>query len=333
MWSRIRSTFVRSSLAALAAGLLAMPVQAATPRFCVFDPAGADGDLHALAGHYLQGSGVSLVPYHDERIAVEDFKAGRCDGVAVSSFRARAFNPFVASIDAPGTLATAAEMKSLATVLAHPRLAPDLARGSIEVAGVIPLGNLYVMVRDRYLHTPAKLAGRRIGVLEWDRAQARIVQSLGAQPVGSDVSQYALRFNNGQVDVIAAPALLFRHFELERGIGERGAVFRFPLMPLTAVLLVHGDRFPDGFAARLRAGIPARIDVGMARVAAAEAAIKPRYWQALTEAEHTRYRQMVDDLREQMQREGFYDTRMMAVLRQVRCRHEPSRAECSIARR
>ncbi|MFN3587604.1 MAG: putative solute-binding protein, partial [Moraxellaceae bacterium] len=280
---------------------------APSPKLCVFDPAGADGELYALAGHYLAGSAVALVPYHDERIAVEDFKAGRCDGVAVSSFRARAFNPFVASIDAPGALASPVEMKSLATALANPRLAPDLVRGNIEVAGVLPLGNLYVLVRDRHLHTPARMVGRRVGVLEWDRAQARIVQSLGAQPVGSDVSQYALRFNNGQVDVIAAPALLFRHFELERGVGERGAVFRFPLMPLTATVLVHRDRFPEGFGAALRARIPARIDGGMARVAAAEAAIKPRYWQELTNAEYTQYRQMVDDLRAQMQREGFYD--------------------------
>ncbi|MDP2229139.1 MAG: DUF6091 family protein [Moraxellaceae bacterium] len=334
MWYQTRTLLL--SLPLLTVGLVAQPAAAAdAPRFCVFDPAGASGDLSALARNYLAGSAPKLkvVAYHDERLAVEDFKAGQCDGIAISTLRARQFNPFVGSIDAPGTLSTPAEMKSLAGVLANPKLDADLRRGGIEVAGVIPLGNLYVLVRDRYRDTPDALAGRRIGVLEWDRSQARIVQTLGAQPVGSDVSQYAMRFNNGQVDVIAAPALLFRHFELHKGLGDHGAVYRFPLMPLTATLLVRSERFPAGFAARLRSSIPARMDAGLKVIADAEAAVKPRYWQELSMAEQDRYRQMLDELRAQMQREGFYDARMMALLRQVRCRHEPARAECTVAMR
>jgi hypothetical protein len=183
------------------------PAQAKSPAtFCIFDPVGRSGDVFALTRQYLQGvEGLALRAYSDERLAMEDFKAGQCEGVAVSTFRARQFNAFTGSVDAFGGLSETAALRPLFDLLSHPSLAPALVQGDVEVAGMIPLGSLYVLVNDRRINSVARAAGRRVAVLDWDRSQARLVQGLAAQPVAADVSNYAQRFNNGQVDIIAAP--------------------------------------------------------------------------------------------------------------------------------
>lgn len=315
----------------LATGAWAKPLQ-----FCLFDPSGKDGDLYALASDYLKqaempASGVEFKAYRDERIAVEDFKSGICDGVAVSTMRARQFNPFVGSIDAFGALSTPEQVRGLLSVLAKPQLNASMVQGKYEVAGVISLGALYVLVKDRSMNAVEKMAGRRVAVLDWDQSQAKLVQNLAAQPVATDVTRYASKFNNGQVDVIAAPALLFKSFELERGLGSKGAVYRFPLAQLTGTILIRQDRFPAGFAATLRSKAPAYLDASLARVARAEANLPGRYWLTLGEKEGEHYQQMLDAAREQLVEDGYYDPRMMALLRHVRCQQAPARAECSLA--
>ena len=39
---------------------------------------------------------------------------------------------------------------------------------------------------------------------------------------------------------------------------------------------------------------------------------------------------MMRDSRIQLTREGYYDPRMMTLMKKVRCRHEPSSYECAL---
>lgn len=317
--------------------LSALPVLAAKApepaRICVFDPAGKAGDLFDLAQEYLKDAGpLQLRSYTDERLAVEDFKVGQCDGVAVSTFRARQFNPFAGSVDAFGGLPETRSLKALFSVLAKPQLAPNLVHGEYEVAGMLPLGSLYVLVRDRRINAIGAAAGRKVAVLDWDKSQARLVEGLAAQPVAADVTSYATRFNNGQVDIIAAPALLFRRFEVEKGLGSKGGIYRFPLAQLTATVVIRRDRFPPDFAARLRARAPGFVDTALARIDAAEAAVPKRYWLELAEGDQRQYQQLLAAAREQLTQDGVYDPRMMAILHRVRCMEQPSGYECVVGR-
>ncbi len=308
---------------------------AQTPaRFCVFDPSGKEGEIFSMVGKYLEGSpNLKVKAYVDERIAVEDFKAGQCDGVAISTFRARQFNTFVGSVDAFGGVPDTRSLKPLFELLGRPALAGHMMQGGYEVAGMVPLGSLYVLVRDRSINALDKAAGRRVAVMEWDKSQAQLVQGLAAQPVAADITSYAPRFNNGQVDIIAAPALLFRQFEVEKGLKKGGAIYRFPVAQLTGTLLVRPDRFPEGFAAALRARAPGFVDHSLARIEAAEAAVPAKYWLNLDEADRMRYQRLLGDAREQLTREGFYDSRMMAIMQRLRCRENPSSAECVLGLR
>ncbi len=64
---------------------------------------------------------------------MEDFKAGQCDGLAVSTFRARQLNAFAGSVDAFGGLPEIRSLKALSSMLNRPQLTPHLVQGAYEV--------------------------------------------------------------------------------------------------------------------------------------------------------------------------------------------------------
>lgn len=76
---------------------------------CVFDVQGRSGDIFkgmeewALASQSARAD-IKLIPYPKEEEADAAFKAGKCDGVYLTSLRARYYNKFAGSIDALGAV-------------------------------------------------------------------------------------------------------------------------------------------------------------------------------------------------------------------------------------
>ncbi len=303
-------------------------------RICVFDPVGANGPAMGYARDYMleaQKWGIkpTLVAYTDERVAAEELKAGTCDAAAITSLRMKQFNPFAGSLDAVGALPDRRHMSQALNMLAQPRLAPLMRHGQFEVVGLIPLGPAYVMVRDRRINSVEAAAGKRVAVMEWDRSQAKIVQRLGAQPVASDIINFVGKFNNGQVDIIVAPAVAYKPLEIYRGLAQGGGIYRFPLVQLTAALVIRHDRFPPDIGQKLREFVAQQMHVAYQYVDKEERAIPAATWIDLTPDDHIKYNEMMREARIQMTREGDYDRRMMSLLKRIRCTNTPAAAECS----
>ncbi|REH37788.1 hypothetical protein DFR26_1571 [Paraperlucidibaca baekdonensis] len=335
------------ALMACSASLAAAPAKLAplSPpvvlKVCLFDPSGANGPL-AQTGKDLAvdalafGLKLDLKTYQDERVASDDFKAGRCDVVGMSTLRARQYNRIVGSIDSPGNVRSYAQMKTLIRALAHPDFMPMSITGRYQVIGVLPIGALYVMTRDKRINSIEKAAGKRVAVLDWDPSQAKMISAIGAQPVASDITTFAGKFNNGQVDIIAAPAMAFYPLELYRGIGTEGGIIRFPLLQATGTILMRRDlvlpKIPDLDARMLQLrdyGLRF-IDTFVERLKKADANLPENLWINLSEEEKARYSRMLREARLKMTADGVYDTSMMHLLRKVRCKHEPDNEECSL---
>lgn len=310
-------------------------------RACIFDPAGKNGPAANIARDLMLdalrwGLQVELRTFTDERVAADEFKAGQCELAGMSTLRARQFSRAIGSIDAPGNLRSGEEVKSLLRVLAHPDFMPFSIFGRYQVIGVIPIGTVYLMVRDRSQVGMDKLAGRRIAVLDWDPAQARMVSALGAQPVPSDITSFGGKFNNGQVDIIAAPALAYEPLELSRGIGSKGGIIRFPVFQATATVLMRRDLVlplipdMDERMLQLRSYGLRFINDFMKTLERTEARIPASAWIALSPEERQRYARALREARLTMTREGVYDTNIMHLLRRVRCKHEASHEECNL---
>lgn len=324
---------------------LALPVTGvATPvdelhrvRTCVFDPAGQQGPLFLMARDLALearkwGVLLELQAFLDENVATESFRVGDCDAAFISSLRTRQFVKFAGSMDAIGGLMNYAQVEDFVRLLANPRMGKLMVDGDYEVAGVIPLGAAYVMVNDRAIDSVEAVAGKKIAVLDWDQSQAELVRALGARPVLSDIRDYFGKFNNGQVDVIACPAIAFRPLELHKGLGKKGAIYHFPLVNVTASFVLRRSRLPAGtdIGQRARDYTAARVGDTVAAVQQMEQEIPRHYWMALPTGDQQRYLAMMREARLLLTRDGVYDPRMMSLLKRIRCKHEPGNAECSL---
>lgn len=324
----------KTSMAAALVTLFSVaPVMAASQKICVYDPVGTQGEAFNMMKDFKLtaakwGADLELKAYTDERVAAEDFKAGQCDGAIMTGLRGRQFNQFTGSIDSVGSLPTYKHMRTVVELLASPKSANLMINGPYEVAGIVPLGAAYVFVNDRAINSIEKAAGKKIAVLEWDKSQARMVQQLGAQPVASDITNFAGKFNNGQVDIIAAPAVAYKPLELYKGLGTKGAVYRFPLVQITANLVIRHDKFPAGFGQKCREYIATQLDRAFDMIRKSEADIEQKFWLDISEPDKVNYTKLMREARLQLTREGVYDKRTMSLLKRVRCKHEPGAAEC-----
>lgn len=313
-----------------------MPGEALAQRFCVFDPMGAQGDAYAAAVDYKTeasrwGVTLELRAYTDDRIAVEDFKAGQCDMVSTLGLRARQFNQFVGTLDAVGALENYVQLRNTLQVLTSPKLENLMVSGNYEVVGVFPMGAGYAFVNDRSINTLAKATGKKIAVMDWDKSQAKLVQRIGAQPVSADVSTFAGMFNNGSVDVVIAPIIAYKPLELYRGLGNKGGIARFPLIQLTMQMVARTDRFPAGYGQKSRTYIFKQVDRALAVIRKEENAVEARHWMYVSRAEREGYVNIMRDARVGLAEEGFYDRRMLSIMKRVRCKASPEEAECAMA--
>jgi len=160
--------------------------RADTRSICVYDPAGRAGDYFALMSKYATnastwGVEVEVRPYTDEETATKDYEAGVCDGVVATGVRLQRFNRFASTIEAIGGIQDYPTMKQMVTTLSTSAgAAAKLSENGNAVVGFIPVGAVYLFVRDRSVDSVAKLAGKRIATLSTTRRAPR--WSTGSAP-------------------------------------------------------------------------------------------------------------------------------------------------------
>lgn len=278
---------------------------------------------------------VNLKVYTDERVLTEDFRAKKCDGAGISNIRARQFNAFVGSIDAIGAVQSYKQLTSVIQLLARPEFDSKMVNKDYEVVGVVPLGAAYIMVNDRKINTLSKAAGKKVAVMNFDGTQKKLVQNVGAQPVSVDLTSVGGKFNNREVDVMAAPALLFDPLELHKGMQDKsgkvvGGIIRFPLVQVTGTLIMHRDKFPVGMGSVAREIISKQLVPAFKFVDQLEKNIPEKYWMDIPEGDKPGYMKIMREARIQMTKEGYYNAEMMKILKKIRCGQTPSNFECSL---
>ena len=302
-------------------------------RICIWDIAGRAGPIFKAAEdqrtRLLQyGVDLDVQPYTSESVVAEDLKAGICDAALITGLRGRQFNRYTGTIDAIGALPTKAHMKILLQVLASPKSADKMASGEYVILGLAPAGGAYVFVNDRSINTLANAAGKRVAVLDYDPTQAEMVSQIGATPVASDIVSAPNKFNNGVVDVLAAPLVAYEVLELYKGMDPDGGIIDYVLGQLTAQVILKKDKFPADFAAQSRKYMLSQFDRAMRVIENANSEVNKKWWIRIPEADKLRYDEMLREARIALTKDGTYSKDMMSLLRKVRCKHEASRAEC-----
>lgn len=329
----------KGSLILTALTVLASNMSFAKVDICVFDLLGKSGESYKLLEEWQLvskqwGTEVQLLAYQDEAKVDQDFKAGKCDGLFMTSMRARAYNKFAGSIDAIGGVpSNDIAMKAISYVLDQrnvKRLVSTIGKDKYEVAGIVQIGTAYIFVRDRAINKIEQVKDKKFAVLHYDYAQKAMVNRIEAVPVMSEISNFIRRFNQGEVDIVAAPAYAFKPLELSKGLGNKGAMIKFPVVNVTADLIIRPNKFPDKFAAQSRAWFIKQLPKTIATVKRMEAEIPGKYTLNLSREDYTSYQKILRDGRIDLTNQGIYDANMMRVLKRARCTVERTNFECSL---
>ena len=331
---------VMLGFAAVTAIGLSTTTQAAQVDVCVFDLLGKSGESYQMAQEWALaakswGAEVNLIPRQDEAVADNDFKAGKCDGVFMTAMRARQYNKFAGSIDALGGVpSNAIAQKAISFALDQrnaSKMVTTLGGKKYEVAGIAPLGSAFIFVRDKNINSIEKAAGKKFAVLGYDQAQKIMVQRVGAQAVISDVSNFVAKFNNGQVDMVGAPAYAYKPLEIYKGLGNSGAMFNFPVLQVTADFVIRPEQFPAGFGQKSRDWFVKNLPKSFSMINRLEAGIPAKYRLTLSAEDKIKYQKMLRDGRIDLTKQGIYDASMMSVLKKARCSVDKANFECSMA--
>ncbi len=327
---------VRSRLKAISqmVGLDQMPAGSTLKRtICIWDIGGAMGRYSMqpwsnarLAVEY--GINLDMVPYTNETVMVEEFKAGRCDA-AMSGLRARQFNLYSGSVDAIGAVPDDQHMQTLLQVLSHPKQAGHMVQGDYVVMGIYPPGCAY-FVNDRSISSLAKAAGRRVAVLDYDQTQAEMVAAIGATPVTTDIVSAPNKFNNGQIDILPAPLVAYEILELYKGMSPDGGIVDYPLTQLSMQLIGRLDKFPNEVAQLIREASFEAYPMVMKRIEQETKRVPDRWMIHIPEKDKQEYEVMMQDARDVLRKQGYYSGDMLTLQRKIRCKFNAARSECSI---
>ncbi|TAK88717.1 MAG: hypothetical protein EPO09_17865 [Aquabacterium sp.] len=330
--------------AALALTAVALSAQAAN-TMCVFDIIGASGDAFNMAKDYavaMQKNGVTveLKGFTNESAAVDEFRAGKCDALMATAFRTRQFNGVAGSIDTLGATTVVRDgkvdmpasyevVRKVVQTFSSPQAAKMMVEGAYEVGGIVPFGAAYPMVNNRAIDSVEALAGKKIAALEYDQAQAMMVQRVGGKPVAVDINNLSAKFNGGEVDMIAAPTLAYKPLELNKGIGAKGGIARFPLLILTYQVVLNQSKFPAGFGEKSRDHWVGEFDRAMKLVQNADASIPAATWMDVSPDHVKKYTNILRESRIAITNQGVYNKQGLKVIKKVRCAASPTEADCA----
>jgi hypothetical protein len=303
-------------------------------RICIWDLGGRSGPIYNAAmdqrARALEfGVDLEMIPYTNEGVMVEAFKAGQCDAALMSGLRARTFNSYTGTIDAVGAIPDLAHMKVLLQVLAHPSSRHKMVQGEYVIMGAATGGGAYVFVNDRRINSLAKAAGKKVAVLDYDEEQAAMVANIGATPVRTSIVNAPGMFNNGVVDVLAAPLMAFEVMELYKGLQPDGGIINYPLAMISMQLVGRVDKFPNIASQFVREEFYNRFDEIQDMLEKETAKIPEKWFVEIPAEDKAEYETMMQEARISLRDRGYYDPDMLTLQRKIRCKFDDSRAECT----
>lgn len=310
---------------------------ALTPvKFCIWDPVGASGPfINFLKQTKLNAinwdNDLQLEAYTDEKVAFNDFKSGICDAVFLTNLLARELVPFTGAFGAPGAIRSLDELKTLSATLNNPKAKDLITNDKYEVAGLFPVGEIYTFVRDKSDVRISSISGKKVSILNGDVASNRFAKVVGASPVHTSLATWGGQFNNGNVDVMFAPALAYNTFELYKGLGQTGGIIDFNILYAVMQVVVNTQKVDAKFAANMRDHALTRFDELENTVKQAHKEIPESYWVRLDEATQLEYENLSKKIRLDLRDENAYDSKAISLLWKIRCKFNAANTECASA--
>lgn len=328
---------VSGCIAGLGAGLLMSAAYAAEPlplKMCAFMFMGEGGPEHQALLDYqaaaLQwGAKLELKSYVHDKIVVEELKSGTCDIANMPSLQARAFNKFTGTLDAPAAMPTYDHLRTVLQTLAKPSAAKYMRNGDFEIVGIQPAGAVFIFTNDNTMKSISDLAGKRMAVLDTMPEMRQLVVDLGMTPVSSTLTNIFQKFNNNAIDITGGPAIVYEMMELEKGLRPNGGILENPVMQGNIQFVARSSKLPENFAQKSREYFVKNFDATLKFVREAEKNIPEDLWIPLDSKGQEEYQTQTRQIRLSFRDQDVYDPKMLTLLRKIRCKKDPTLAECT----
>lgn len=317
--------------------LFASQVNAAktkTIKMCAFTLLGEGGPEFQVLQDYQAaaldwGVKLKLKAYMSEKVVAEELKAGRCDIANMTGMQVRQFNKFTGTLDSPGSIPSYEHLKMVLSTLAKPSAEKYMQQGEYEVVGIQPAGAIFLFLNDRYLKGIADLAGRRMGVLDSLPEMRQMVVDMGMTPVSSTITNIFQKFNNKSIDITGGPAIVYEVMELHKGLEPYGGIIEMPLVQSNVQIVARKDKLPPGFAQKSREYVASHFDESIQLIRKAEKGIPRHWWLPVPKCSEQEMAVQSRQIRLAFRDKGIYDPKMLTLLRKIRCKVDPSLAECT----
>ncbi|MDX1695147.1 MAG: putative solute-binding protein [Ketobacteraceae bacterium] len=303
-------------------------------KMCAFTLLGESGpDFELVKDYQLAalswGAELDVKAYISEKVIVNELKSGACDIASMTGGSAHSFNRFSGTIGAIGAIPDYEHLHVALAALNGEKARPYLSANGFDVVGIQPSGGIYLFLNDRYLKGIADLAGRRVGVLDNFPEMHKMVTNMGMTPVSSTVSNMFQKFNNGNIDIVGGPAIVYEVMELYKGLKDTGGVIEAPIMQSTIQVIARSDKLPAGFAEKSRQYFFDQFSESVDILSKAEKTIPRKYWIPVPKCNMEELEKTNKTVRLNFREKGIYHPKMLTLLRKVRCNLDPSRAECT----
>lgn len=303
-------------------------------KMCAFVITGENGpEAQYFKDYQLEaikwGADIEIRYYMNENVVVEELKSGVCDLANMSSIAARNFNKFTGTLDAPASMPTYDHLRKVLAILSTPKAGKYMKVGEFEIVGIQPAGAIFLFTNDRTIKTFSDLAGKKMAVLDTMPELTDLVTEIGMTPVSSTLTNVFQKFNNKAVDIVGGPAIAYEIMELHKGLSPNGGILAEPILQGNLQFVAREKALPEGFAQKSREFFYSNFDASMKIIGDAEVAIPNKWWVELPADQRGEYNTQTRNIRVSFRDKGIYDARMLTLLRKIRCKIDPTLAECT----
>ncbi|GLQ30715.1 putative solute-binding protein [Litoribrevibacter albus] len=329
------ATLLTTALNVQASSSITPSIATQTKRtMCLYDMIGQNGPMSQIMTDYqtqaLQwGVQLEFKHYASDRLALEDFQSGYCDLVNLPGIRARNFNHFTGSLNAIGAIPDYQHLKLILDTLSSPKAAKFMQQEDYEIAAIVPTGALFGFVIDKAFSNPDALTGKKITVLDNTPETNYLIEQTGLIPVPSTLNNAIQKFNNHLVDMTGAPAAAYELLEMNKGLEPDGGIINWPLHQSTMQLVIRSSKMPESFGQHSRSYVQKQLEHSFNVLNVFEQNIPAKYWIQVDAQIKEQWNEKHRLSRIHLRNQGIYNTTALTLFRKVRCKFNPTMAECS----
>ncbi|MBQ0730982.1 MAG: hypothetical protein KBT75_09800 [Oleispira antarctica] len=306
------------------------------PRtLCVWDVLGTNGPIYtALLDQQLRfkhyGIELDIEAYINEQDVVDKLKSGHCHTSIMTGAKAREFNDFTGSIEALGGVPSRKHMSYLLQVLASTNAHKKMIQGDYHIIGIIPIGLNYLFTRDGKQPSLARTLNskRKASVVEGDESQSALFNAFNLSVIpGLNTAAAAGAYNLADADLLIAPLVGYNMFSLAAGL-KNGSIVDYPLSQMTLQVVARLDMIPMEVGQFIREDLFVKMNMYYRKVESNTRGVPTEKMYKLSERDENTLGEKIEDIRAQLTREKKYNSSMMKLQKNIRCKIDNTLKEC-----